>query len=96
MRPRSQPGTGLAKTLDATPGAGTLSRQLLMTPLSALPQTQGVTATAAFVRRGFHVPLLTSLVFYSLSGLGDLMAHLGPLPRLGRQLSDVFSFYARR
>ena len=36
------------------------------------------------------------LVPYSLSGLGDLMAHLGPLPRLGRQLSDVFSFYARR
>lgn len=58
LRPKSQPGTGLAKTLDATPRAGTLSWQLLLVPLSALPQTQGVTATAAFVRRGFHVPFL--------------------------------------
>lgn len=58
LRPESQPGTCLAKTLDATPRAGTLSWQLLLVPLSALLQTQGVTATAAFVRRGFHVPFL--------------------------------------
>ena len=48
LRPESQPGTCLAKTLDATPRAGTLSWQLLLVPLSALLQTQGVTATAAY------------------------------------------------
>ena len=93
-RPKSQSRNGLAKTLDALLHLQhwqLYCGQLPLVPLSALPQTRGV---AVFVRRGFHVLLLASLVPYLLSGLGHLMAQpRGPLPRLGRQTSGVFSFY---
>ena len=64
--------------------------------LISIAADTGCDCHCCLCQKGFPRPLLISLALYSLSGLGELMAHLGPLPRLGRQLSDVFSFYARR
>lgn len=52
------------------PGLALYHGWLLLVPLHVLLQTQGVTATAAFVRRGFHVPSYTTSFFIHCQAWG--------------------------